>query len=133
VHVSTTDVGRCGLQGRVIYVELNRGYNHAILLGTVSAGPWKNTQPERSECVAFSLAIPQPSTKTGEIFNTYVRVECYGRTLDDASGLHAGDVVHVDGKLAWQRGSGEGKAALGVLAFRVLRLARAANSERIAS
>jgi hypothetical protein len=70
----------------------------------VSGGPWHNPG--------------------GEVYYTYVRVEAYGRTVPDALALQQGDVVLCEGKLAWQRGSGQGsKAVLGVTAWRILRKA----------
>lgn len=100
------------------------GVNRVLLVGAISGGPWHNRSGEgRAESCAFSLQVPEPG-RDGEIYRTFVRCECYGRAVPDALALHGGDTVLVEGKLSWQRGSGEGKAGLCVTAWRVLKLAR---------
>src|SRR5687767_12941555 len=98
-------------------------YNHTVLLGQVTNGLWRNLGVEgKAESAAFGLAIPEPG-KDGQTYNTFVRCECYGRTVAHALALRQGDTVLVEGKLSWQRGAGEGKGALGVIAWRLLPLA----------
>jgi hypothetical protein len=103
---------------------VSAGYNHCTLLGHISNGPGHNPGgPEKAESAAFSLAIPEPS-RGGEMFQTYVRIECYGKAVGHALGLQKGDTTLVEGKLSWSKGGGpKDRAQLAVVAWRILRLA----------
>jgi hypothetical protein len=101
---------------------MTTGYNHVTLLGAISNGPWHNEASEgKAESAAFTLGIPE-ATRDDRMFTTYVRCECYGRSVPDALALRQGDAVLVDGKLSWQKVGGEGKAGLGVTAWRLIPL-----------
>jgi single-stranded DNA-binding protein len=98
------------------------GYNHVCCIGTISNGPWHNPGREgRAESAALTLGITELGKEEKE-YTTYVRVECYGRVVSDALALRQGDTVLVEGKLSWSKGSGEGKAGLCVLAWRLMPL-----------
>jgi hypothetical protein len=43
------------------------------------------------------------SNESGRVFTSYQAIECYGRALATAEGLHPGDVVLLDGKLRRRR------------------------------
>lgn len=95
------------------------GFNQVTLLGTVSAGPWHNPASDgRAESAAFGLAIAEPS-RSGEVYTTYIRVECFGAAVPTALNLSQGDVVLCSGKVSWQRGEGKGEGKMVVAAFRI--------------
>ena len=104
-------------------MSLTTGYNHVCCIGSVTGGPWHNPGgPGKAESCAFSLALPERG-KDGKTYNTHARVETYGCTVAHALELRQGDTVLVEGKLAWAKFAGEGKAALGVTTWRCLKLA----------
>jgi hypothetical protein len=86
---------------------VNTGYNHTVLIGHISSGPWRNPgSHDKAESAAFTLAIPEPG-RDGKLYQTYVRIECYGRLASEASALASDDVVLCESKLSWKI-TGEG-------------------------
>jgi hypothetical protein len=103
-------------------MNLTTGHNHVMLLGHINAGPWHNPAVEsKAESCAFNLAIPEPS-KSGETYRTFVRIETYGKAVPHALFLRQADVVLIEGKIAWSKAAGEGKAQLCVNSWRILKL-----------
>jgi hypothetical protein len=74
-------------------------YNKVVLLGTVGdRGVTVRPQQEGTMQASFLLKLVE-TTEGGKTFTSYQSIECYGRALATAEGLHPGDVVLLDGKL----------------------------------
>jgi hypothetical protein len=78
-------------------------YNKVVLLGTVGdRGVTVRPQQEGTMQASFLLKLVE-TTEGGKTFTSYQSIECYGRALATAEGLHPGDVVLLDGKLRRRR------------------------------
>jgi single-stranded DNA-binding protein len=74
-------------------------FNKVILIGSVGdRGITVRPQQEGTMQASFLLKLTE-TNEAGRTFTSYQSVECYGRALAAAEGLHPGDVVLLDGKL----------------------------------
>lgn len=101
---------------------LTTGYNHTTLIGLIRSGPWHNPASHgKVESAALTIGIPELG-RDSQTYHTHIRCEFYGKSVAPALALQQGDTVLVEGKVAWSKGAGEGKAALCVVAWKIVRL-----------
>lgn len=99
--------------------------NTCALIGTVTRDPRVTFQEGTGQqVVSLTVCIEEPRTP-GDVWKTYVGIECYGRSATEAETLRAGTLVAIEGKIGWKvyMHKGEKRSTLVVLARTVRVLA----------
>lgn len=91
--------------------------NKVLLLGTIGdkGVSVRFLEESGTRVASFLLKLTEPGAN-GQTYTSYHLVECFGKALEVAEGLEAGDCVLVDGKLR-RRKVGAERYETGVLAL----------------
>lgn len=102
------------------------GLNVVTVLGTVKRTPIRRELPASGTIASFVLQVDETTPR--QVVTTEVPCECWGWLAEQGGALCPGDVIAVQGKLAWRAGV---NALGGTLVVTVQRLTKVMASETV--